>query len=179
MTMNMGVKLLAAGILAAVPVVACAGAASASALAGANPTTTTCSGWKLSGVRYIEACVDVTGSQVHTYGYVSTPGDSAYSTNASVTGCDETVGTFFGDQPSTDVPTQNSTVLLDGTTVTVPAGSRVHATVYLPGVAGTGTLIGPDKTYYDDPDVPSGPQGAPGTPPSVTEQITVWARVTG
>ena len=178
MTMNKGVKLLAAGILAVVPVaatVATAGAASADA----NPTTTTCSGWKLSGVRYIEACVDVTGSQVHTYGYVSTPGDSTYSTNASVTGRDETVGTFFGDQPSTDVPTQDSTVLVDGATVTVPAGSRVHATVFLPGVAGTGTLIGPDKAYFDDPDVPLGPQGAPGTPPSVTEQITVWARVTG
>ncbi|MEY9927436.1 hypothetical protein ABH926_002070 [Catenulispora sp. GP43] len=173
--MNKGIKLLAAGILSVAPVAASAAAASAEA----NPTATTCSPWKLSGVRYIQACVDVTGTQVHTYGFVSTPGDTAYSTNATITGRDETAGTFLGYQPSVGVPTQNSTVLVDGSTVTVPAGSRVHSTVFLPGVAGTGTLVGPDQAYYHDPDVPSGPQGVPGTPQTVTEQITAWATVNG
>jgi hypothetical protein len=143
-----------------------------------SQTVTTCSDWKLSGTRYLQSCLDVTGTQVHSYGFVSSAGTSAPSdVDATMTGRLGNPGTRLAYQPST-VHIDDDTVLVDGTTFTAPAGTPVRATLFLPRVFGTGTLVGPDGATFVDPDVPYGPAG-PGDQPTILEQITVWATVTG
>jgi hypothetical protein len=143
-----------------------------------SQTVTKCSNWKLSGTRYLQSCIDVTGTQVHTYGFVSAAGAGAPSDiDATMTGRLGTPGTRLDYQPST-VHIDNDTVLVDGTTTTAAAGTAVRATLFLPHVIGTGTLVGPDNATFFDPDVPFGPAGPSGQP-STLEQITVWASVTG
>ncbi|GAA1991175.1 hypothetical protein [Catenulispora subtropica] len=154
------------------------GAAVAAAPAHADQTVTKCSNWKLSGTHYLQSCIDVTGTQVHTYGYVSAAGTTAPDdVDATMTGRLGSPGTRLAYQPST-VHLDADTVLVDGTTTTAAAGTPVRATLFLPHTLGTGTLVGPDNAVFLDPDVPSGPVG-PGGQSSTLEQITVWATVTG
>ncbi|NUR30681.1 MAG: hypothetical protein HOV83_33325 [Catenulispora sp.] len=143
-----------------------------------SSTVTKCSAWKLSGARYLQSCVDVTGTSVRTYGYVSAAGVSAPSdVDATMTGRVGSPGTRLAYQPST-VHLDNNTVLVEGATATATPGTPVRATLFLPHTLGTGTLVGPDGATFLDPDVPSGPAG-PGGQSSTLEQITVWASVVG
>jgi len=141
-------------------------------------TVTHCSNWKLSGTRYLQACIDVTGTQVHTYGYVSSAGNTAPGdVIAALTGQLNSGGQVLGIQAG-NVHVDNNTVLVDGATTTAPAGTSVRATLFLPGVIGTGTLYAPDGAVYVDPTVPPGPAGPDGRP-AVIQQITVWSSVSG
>ena len=173
--MNKKITGLAAG---GALIAALASASPASASTSTSSTTTTCSSWKLHADRYIQSCIDITGTQVRTYGFVSSAGTSAaHNTTAAITSRLEG-GAYLGTESST-VFNNNNTVRIEGATTTAAAGTNVRSTVYLPNTLGTGTLVGTDDATYIDPDVPIGPSGPPGTPPPVTEQITVWATVTG
>ena len=136
-------------------------------------TITHCSDWKPSGSLYIQSCVDITGTQAHTYGFVSSVGQS--DVTATMTGQLSTCQQFLGYQTST-VHIDDDTVRVEGTTLTAQVGATVRATLFLPGVIGTGTPYGTDGALYVDPTVPRGPAG-PGGNPAVVQQITTWGGV--
>jgi hypothetical protein len=173
--MKKSLSLLTCGAAIVVGGLALAAPASADA-----STTTKCSDWKLNADRYIQSCVDITGDQVHTYGFISSA--SSRDSAVGITGRIDPFGASLGRAESS-VQLNADTVLVDGSTTTVAAGTKVHSTIYLPNTPGTGTLVGPDGATYVDPDVPPGPAGPTGPggvpKPTVTEQVTVWAYTAG
>ncbi|MGV9303386.1 hypothetical protein ACWDLG_08450 [Nonomuraea sp. NPDC003727] len=173
-------KIVIGAALAGVFAVAAPVAASAST----TTTLTTCSAWKPVGNRYFQSCIDVTGTQVTTYGLVSSAGATAPSdTGVGLTSRDENGGGGRLGRKEGTVHVDNNTVRFDGYTTTVTAGARVRSTVYVPGVIGTGTLVGTDGATFYDSDVPQGPSGpvGPGGYPTPTHQaqITTWVTVAG
>ncbi|WP_157245011.1 hypothetical protein [Nonomuraea typhae] len=140
--------------------------------ASASATVTKCSAWKPVGDRYLQSCVDVTGTQATTYGLVS----STSTGDVPVGVLSHNGATPVGDTRGT-VHVAGNTVRFDGHTTTATAGQTIRATLYVPGRIGTGTLAGTDGATYCEPTL-TGPAGPDGKRQCI-EQITVWATVTG
>ncbi|MFI6599467.1 hypothetical protein ACIBHX_24710 [Nonomuraea sp. NPDC050536] len=164
---------LAVGALLVGALAAVAPAASASAAT----TVTKCSNWKLVGNRYFQSCIDVSGTQVSTYGLVSSAGVTAPSdTGVGLISYNETASALLGNKQGT-VHVDNNTVRFDGYTTVAATGQRIRSTVYVPGLIGTGTLVGTDGATFCEP-ILTGPAGPDGKRQCI-EEITVWASVTG
>lgn len=143
------------------------------ASASAATTVTKCSNWKPVGNRHFQSCIDVTGTQVSTYGLVSSaPGDIT----AGLISYNEGASTLLGHKRDT-VHVDGDTVRFDGFTTVAAAGQTIRSTVYVPGLIGTGTPIGTDGATFCEP-ILTGPAG-PGGKRECIEEITVWASVTG
>ncbi|WP_214322628.1 hypothetical protein [Nonomuraea sediminis] len=161
---------LSAALVGALATVAPAASASAAA------TIAKCSNWKLVGNRYFQSCIDVTATQVSTYGLVSSAGTTAASdTGVGLISYDEGTNTLLGNKQGA-VHVDNDTVRYEGYTAPAVAGRTIRSTVYVPGLIGTGTLVGTDGARFCEP-ILTGPIGPDGKRECI-EEITVWASVT-